>query len=176
MERLTTNEPQGNTETMLNMVFVKNEEVYLRGIGDDSTDISLVDYCKSEYKRLYGEDIDADATEFGEYMDDDSLLSLFYWACVGFAEVRQRLMKYEDEAEKIVIKPYKCVKGVALEKCDDDGFTLDGEHEVIEEDSIWHIPEDKDYRLIGGEIRLEDKEGRWIEICKETLKEHFQEM
>ena len=96
MYRLTTEEPTGNTGNMLNMVFVKDKEVYLRGLGEDYADISLVDYCKAEYKRLYGEEVEANATEFGEYMDDDSLLSIFYWTCVGFAEVRERLKQYED--------------------------------------------------------------------------------
>jgi hypothetical protein len=118
MKRLTTENPQGNTENMLNMVFVKNGEVYLRGIEEDYTDISLVDYCKSEYKRLYDSEIEeSDPCEFGEYMDDDSLLSVFYWACVGFAEVRQRLTKYEDESEKISMtcsKPCHMGKDIKL--------------------------------------------------------------
>ncbi|MBU5486420.1 hypothetical protein KQI86_19145 [Clostridium sp. MSJ-11] len=101
MKKIITESPNDMTESMHNMVFVKNKEVYLRGIGEDYTDISLEDYCKNEYKRLYDEDIDANVTEFGEYMDDDSLLSLFYWACVGFAEVREHLKIYEDEAKKI---------------------------------------------------------------------------
>lgn len=101
MKIIVTENPNNMTETMYNMVFVKNKEVYLRAIAEDNSDISLVEYCKNEYKRLYDQDIEADATEFGEYMDDDSLLSLFYWACVGFAEVREHLKIYETEAEKI---------------------------------------------------------------------------
>lgn len=101
MKLITTENPKDMVETMHNMVFVKNREVYLRGIGEDGTDISLVDYCKNEYKELYNQDISVDADEFGEYMDDDSILSVFYWTCVGFAEVREQLKNYESEAEKI---------------------------------------------------------------------------
>lgn len=71
---------------------------------------------------------------------------------------------------------YKCIKGFALEKCDDDGFTIEGEYTTIEEGSIWNIPEDENFRLIGGEIRLEEDkpdEINWIEIPKQTLEEHF---
>lgn len=71
---------------------------------------------------------------------------------------------------------YKCIKGFSLEKCDDDGFTIEGEYTIIEKGSTWYIPEDEDYRLIGGEIRLEEdkpNEIHWIEISKETLEEHF---
>lgn len=95
MKLITTENPKNMVETMHNMVFVKNKEVYLRGIGEEETDISLVDYCKSEYKELYNQDINVDAEEFGEYMDDNSLLSVFYWSCVGFAEVREQLKTYE---------------------------------------------------------------------------------
>lgn len=101
MKLITTENPKDMVETMHNMVFVKNKEVYLRGIGEEETDISLVDYCKGEYKELYNKDINVDAEEFGEYMDDNSLLSVFYWSCVGFAEVREQLKTYEAEAEKI---------------------------------------------------------------------------
>lgn len=72
---------------------------------------------------------------------------------------------------------YKCIKEFTLEKCDDDGFTIEGEYTTIEEGSIWNVPEDENYRLIGGEIRLEEDkpdEINWIEITEETLKEHFE--
>lgn len=71
---------------------------------------------------------------------------------------------------------YKCIKGFSLEKCDDNGSTIDGEYTTVEEGSIWHIPEDAKYRFIGGDVRLENDESEWIEISEETLEEHFQEI
>lgn len=118
MIKILTESPSDNVETMHNWVFVKNEEVYLRGIGEDGKDISLVDFCKDKYKSLYDSEIEEDdPCEFGEYMDDDSLLSLFYWACVGFAEVRQYLKFYEDESERIKMtctKPCHMGKDIKL--------------------------------------------------------------
>ncbi|HCL4455131.1 TPA: hypothetical protein N2D10_003158 [Clostridium botulinum] len=73
-------------------------------------------------------------------------------------------------------KQYKCIKGFSVEKCDDDGFTIEGEYTIIEEGSIWNIPEDEKYRLIGGEVRLESDEFGWIEMSKETLNECFKKM
>ncbi len=73
-------------------------------------------------------------------------------------------------------KVYKCNEGFALEVCDGDGFTVEDEYLNIDENSLWFYPEDKDYRLIGGEIRLENVDREWIEITKETLKEHFIEV
>jgi hypothetical protein len=93
-KRLTTDNPEGNYEHTLNITKVINKEVYLRDIGEG--DINLVDYCKTIYKREYDIEIDASAEEFGEYMDDDSLLSLFYWMAVGHAELGLRLSAYED--------------------------------------------------------------------------------
>ena len=94
-KRLTTENPEGNIEYMLNMTKCINKEVYLRDLTGEG-DISLVDYCKKEYKRLHGTDIDVGVDEFGEYMDDNNLLSLFYWMAVGYAELRLRLTTYED--------------------------------------------------------------------------------
>ncbi|MTI49476.1 MAG: hypothetical protein FH761_16710 [Firmicutes bacterium] len=67
---------------------------------------------------------------------------------------------------------YKCIKGFCLEICDDDGFTIEGESMVVKEGSEWHIPSDKDFRLIDGEVRLENNEN-WIEISKERFEKCF---
>ncbi|KHO36733.1 hypothetical protein OR62_11090 [Clostridium tetani] len=105
MKKLINENPKNMTANMHNMVFVKDKEVYLRGIGEDYTDISLVDFCKEEYKRLYDAEIEeSDPCEFGGYMDDDSLLSLFYWACVGFAEVREHLKYYEEKLGDVTLE------------------------------------------------------------------------
>lgn len=73
-------------------------------------------------------------------------------------------------------KKYKCIYGFSLEMCDDDGFTIPGEYITVEEGSLWIIPEDKDYRFIGGEIRLEcvkADEAGWIEIPKDMFETYF---
>lgn len=76
-------------------------------------------------------------------------------------------------------KKYKCIYGFSLEMCDDDGFTIQGEYITVEEGSLWRIPEDKDYRFIGGEIRLEcikaDEVG-WIEIPKDMFETYFEKI
>lgn len=68
---------------------------------------------------------------------------------------------------------YECIKGFLIEICDGDGFTIENEYMDINKGTIWQIPEDKDYRLIGGEVRLENDELGWIEITKEHLEKHF---
>ena len=68
---------------------------------------------------------------------------------------------------------YECIKGFLIEVCDEDGFTIENEYMDIDKGTIWYIPEDKDYRFIGGEVRLENDDAEWIEITKEHLEEHF---
>ncbi|BDR74216.1 hypothetical protein K144316041_p20550 (plasmid) [Clostridium tetani] len=70
---------------------------------------------------------------------------------------------------------YKCTKGFALEKCDDDGFIIENEYEIIEQGSLWAFPTEEYYILIGGKVGLEGVRNKFrrIEIAKETLEEHF---
>lgn len=73
-------------------------------------------------------------------------------------------------------KVYKCVEGFLIERCDDDGCTIENAYEEIKSGSIWFTPEgDKNYRFVGGEIRLEN-ENQWIEITKEHLERYFREL
>lgn len=65
-------------------------------------------------------------------------------------------------------------KGFSLELYDDNGFIVENEYVDINKGSIWYIPEDEDYRLIDGEVRLENEEMDWIEITKETFKNNFE--
>lgn len=69
---------------------------------------------------------------------------------------------------------YKCVKGFSLELYDGNGFIIENEYIDINKGTIWYIPEDEDYRLIDGEVRLENEEMDWIEITKETFKNNFE--
>ncbi|MGL4108344.1 hypothetical protein [Clostridium sp. LP20] len=87
-----------------------------------------------------------------------------------------RRNRYEFRELKENDKVYKCIKGFLIEVCDGDGFTVEDEYIEIENGSIWFTPEDKDYRFIGGEIRLESNDVEWIEITKEHLEEYFKEV
>lgn len=71
-------------------------------------------------------------------------------------------------------KAYRCIKGFNIPLCDDDGFDIENEYKDIEVGSVWNIPEDEDYRFIGGEVRLEHDVFGWLEISKEDLEEYFE--
>ncbi|MGL4571745.1 MAG: hypothetical protein ACRCVJ_11850 [Clostridium sp.] len=68
---------------------------------------------------------------------------------------------------------YKCIKRFYVDCVDGDGFYIDNKYFIVEEGTLWNIPEDKDYRLCGGEIRLENDKLGWIEISKEDLEKDF---
>lgn len=65
---------------------------------------------------------------------------------------------------------YKCIKGLILERYDDNGFAAEGICE-IEVGSIWEM---KHHNIIGGEVHLDScEDDRWIEVSKETFSECF---
>lgn len=76
------------------------------------------------------------------------------------------------------MKKYECVKGFMIPKCDDNGFILEDEDVQIEAGTVWYDvdEEEEEYRFIGGEVRLEDENGTWIEISEEDLSASFKEL
>jgi hypothetical protein len=97
MKRFTTDTPTGNVQGFLNFAFIRNAEVYLRGIGDGGEDISLADYCKKECKERCDNDLsDVPAEEFAELMDCECPMAVLYALGVAAAELRSRLSEYED--------------------------------------------------------------------------------
>ncbi|NFC47376.1 hypothetical protein EXN05_08885 [Clostridium botulinum] len=66
---------------------------------------------------------------------------------------------------------YKCIKGFFIER----RISGNLEYVVVKENSIWNIPEDKDYRITDtSTIRLENDISEWIEILPEELEEKFE--
>ena len=74
-------------------------------------------------------------------------------------------------------RAYECIEGFLIEKCDDNGFLIENEYEEIVTGSIWFPPEEnKNYRFVGGEVRLECPLNNWIEITEEHLEKYFKEI
>lgn len=89
------------------------------------------------------------------------------------------------------MKIYKAIKELVIEMRDGDGFTEYGESDsegyastkeaVVPVGSIWEMDEDRKWRMCGGEFHLTAIAGEaddlgWIEIDKEILDEHFEEV
>ena len=79
------------------------------------------------------------------------------------------------EGDETKLKKYRCIKRFYLDSYDGNGFVLNEEGLVVDRGSTWILQEDS-YRFIDGEIRLEQEDGTWIELSKETFAEIFKEI
>ena len=125
-ERLTTDKPCSNTETMLNYAYAKDGRVVLR-YGDGEQNIDLCDYISRKAKErccAYAptpeEVMNGECTE----LDCNCVLSEFYTVATQAAELRERLKGYEDsenslrygrnsEKERLIELIQKSVNGCA---------------------------------------------------------------
>lgn len=108
MKRLTTNCPDNNLDAALNLFYIKDFEAWVRGGGDgpDYPDIRLYDFIRKAAKILLPDldfPVDDDGVDYamGELLLDGpdeptGLLALLYTAAWSYAELRGRLMQYED--------------------------------------------------------------------------------
>lgn len=108
MKRLTTNCPDNNLDAALNLFYIKDFETWVRGGGDgpDYPDIRLYDFIRKAAKILLPDldfpmDDDGVDCAMGELLLDGpdeptGLLALLYTAAWAYAELRGRLMQYED--------------------------------------------------------------------------------
>lgn len=118
MERLTTNCPDNNLDAALNLFYIKDFETWVRGGGDgpDYQDIRLYDFIRKAAKILLPDldfPMDDDGIDYamGELLLDGpdeptGLLALLYTAAWSYAELRGRLMQYEDTR----LTPERCAE------------------------------------------------------------------
>lgn len=98
MNRLTTDKPHGNFETMMNFAYAKNGEVWIRGAGGDGGDMKLNEYIFDVLQDdKYNCEVDhpGDVPEFCLDACFCELGALFA-AATQAAELRARLAAYED--------------------------------------------------------------------------------
>lgn len=118
MKRLTTNCPDDNLDAALNLFYIKDFETWVRGGGDgpDYPDIRLYDFIRKAAKILLPDldfPMDDDGVDYamGELLLDGpdeptGLLALLYTAAWSYAELRGRLMQYEDTG----LTPERCAE------------------------------------------------------------------
>lgn len=129
MKRLTTNCPDNNLDAALNMFYIKDFETWVRGGGDDPDypDIRLYDFIRKAAKILLPDldfPMDDDGVDYamGELLLDGpdeptGLLALLYTAAWSYAELRGRLMQYEDTGlEPAMCANYKTFEDEAISK------------------------------------------------------------
>ena len=129
MKRLTNNCPDNNLDAALNLFYIKDFETWVRGGGDgpDYPDIRLYDFIRKAAKILLPDldfPMDDDGVDYamGELLLDGpdeptGLLALLYTAAWSYAELRGRLMQYEDTGlEPAMCANYKTFEDEAISK------------------------------------------------------------
>lgn len=143
MKRLTTNCPDNNLDAALNLFYIKDFETWVRGGGDgpDYPDIRLYDFIRKAAKILLPDldfPMDDDGVDYAmsELLLDGpdeptGLLALLYTAAWAYAELRGRLMQYEDTGlEPAMCTNYKTFEDEAISK----GVTFKRIVELMEAD------------------------------------------
>jgi len=92
--RLTTDEPQNNTETMLNYAYGKDNQAVLR-YADCQENVDLCEYI-SKCAKEKGCKVEPEDLMEGACMECDCELAVLYTVSVQAAELRGRLKMYED--------------------------------------------------------------------------------
>lgn len=109
MHRLTTDTPKDNFEMALNLFYVKDKEVWVRGYGKNGADISLFDLSR-DLTRWNCPYVDLDMSDdsfsmmMAEWLWEDvesfeHVLALLYQAAWVCAELREHLKQFEDKEE-----------------------------------------------------------------------------
>ena len=98
MKRLTTDNPQGNFEKLMNFAYTKHNRVHL-SYADGKEDIDLCEYV-SKLAKAKGFDFSPDfIMEDGLFDNYDDDFAVLYYLAVQAAELRSRLKLYEDKLE-----------------------------------------------------------------------------
>lgn len=190
MKRLTTNRPDNNLDAALNLFYIKDFETWVRGGGDgpDYPDIRLYDFIRKAAKILLPDldfPMDDDVVDYamGELLLDGpdeptGLLALLYTAAWSYAELRGRLMQYEDTG----LTPERCAefaradaegRYIVMRDAEQEGVARLRELAEADKDGRLVVPPckvgDTLFRVFAGEI-LEHKvrnmrylaiQGRW---------------
>lgn len=136
MKKMVTDNPTDNGMMMLNLVFVKDHEVWVRYGNKDGKDCSLVEFCARlcadygacEYRQIpfeVGGDLDAICDILTDCSGDGCPVGTMYFAMIQAAELRERLRMYEDqdvmpdELESLKLCRHNCKIDCLLKKYDE---------------------------------------------------------
>lgn len=107
-ERLTTDKPQNNKDFLLNFAFVKDGEVYLRGMGDDGEEIRLCDYIAIRATSEKGCERTPQDILDGACNECHCELAALNIVAVQAVELRNRLAELEDKIKSDTLFEFPC--------------------------------------------------------------------
>ena len=162
MKRLTTDEPKDNLEADLNLFYIKDHETWVRGggPGPEYSDVSLFRFVR-DVAKAYFPDVELPASNddisfaMPEWIMDgidspEGVIALLYNAAWAYAELRHKLMQYEDTGlEPDVCAEYRKFEDEAVSK----GVTFkrivelmnaeqDGRLVVLPQKTVWELTMD----------------------------------
>lgn len=111
MKRLTTDNPKGCFEKLMNFAYTKHNRVHL-SYADEKDDIDLCEYV-SKLAKAKGFDFSPEfIMEDGLFDNYDDDFAILYYLAVQAAELRERLKQYEDKLENgtLIELPYNLGK------------------------------------------------------------------
>lgn len=145
--RLTTDTPKNNLEMALNLFYVKDRDVWVRGYGKNGADISLFDLSR-ELTRWNCPYVDLDISDdsfsmmMAEWLWEDvesfeHVLALLYQAAWVCAELREHLKQFEDTGlypESVEALKLSMMGKAISEITEFDGLPIDRLRELAEAD------------------------------------------
>ena len=135
MNRIVNDNPQTNTEVMFNLAYVKDNEVWIRGGGDDGEDCTLIDFtnrmCASHDclfditpNEIEEEDIDNTGDRLLECSMSGCPIGTAYFIAIQAAELRERLRTYEEKDTPVFPKKRTNNRGFQYYYCGKCGHQL----------------------------------------------------
>ena len=110
MKRLTTDNPQGNFDRLMNFAYAKNNRTHLSYAGG-KYDVDLCEYV-SNLAKAKGYDFSPEfIMEDGLFDNCDDDFAILYYCAVQAAELRARLKLFEDKLENGMLIELPCKVG-----------------------------------------------------------------
>lgn len=110
MKNIVTDVPQDNMEIMMNLAFVKDNEVWIRGGGVDGEDCTLIDFskqmCMKNHECQFDDGFPADLAkddfdQIGDLFMECSMcrcpIGTTYFIAIQAAELRELLKEYQEK-------------------------------------------------------------------------------
>lgn len=126
LPKMVTDNPQGNFEVMLNLVYAKDGRSYIRYSEDGTDGMPITDFCFKKLCPEFGCSELANQTITDEAQDellfdcvfDNCPVATVYQALCGYEHLRDRLRKHEDAMTNRVL-----TLAEAQKKCQEDRIT-----------------------------------------------------
>lgn len=109
MKRLTTDNPKGNFESLMNFAYAKDNKVFIPQPYKE--DIDLCEYIANSKKKECSCTAESVLKGCCLECDRDCELGILYYCAVQAAELRERLKLYEDKIENGTLIDLPCKVG-----------------------------------------------------------------